>query len=80
MSLAKGAEYPAIKSTHANITKQITDHQMKQKLLRLEIQGRVEALAADVVNEYLHRKPHRATKGELAKFPTNELTRALKAN
>lgn len=42
-------------------------------------QARVEHLTSEVVHEYLQRKPHRAVKGDFATFPTNELTRALKA-
>lgn len=44
-----------------------------------KFQARVEHLTAEVVHEYLQRKPHRAVKGDFAMFPTTELTRALKA-
>ena len=44
-----------------------------------DFQARVEHLTSEVVHEYLHRKPHRAVKADFAMFPSNELTRALRA-
>lgn len=79
MSLAKGAEFPHANTKTANVSKLLRDHQNKQRQMREEIKTRVEHLTAEIVGEYLQRKPHRVVKGDFAKFPTVELTRALKA-
>lgn len=80
MSLAKGSEYPVANTQHANMSRLLADHQLKQKQARQEIQARVETLASTVLNEYLQRKPHRAAKGDFAQFPSVELSRSLKAS
>lgn len=79
MSLAKGAEFPHANTASANVPKLLRDHQNKQRQMREEIKARVEHLSAEIVTEYLQRKPHRVVKGDFAKFPTTELTRAIKA-
>ncbi|XP_037036210.1 dynactin subunit 1 isoform X2 [Bradysia coprophila] len=80
MSLAKGAEFPGAQTKTSNISKLLSDHQNKQKILRQEIKNRVEHLASNVLDEYFQRKPYRATNGDFSKFATPELTRALRSN
>lgn len=79
MSLATGAELPLRNSTHANIAKMLNERKVNQTLARHEIKSRVETLASTVLSEYLQRKPHRAANADFSKFPSNELSRALKA-
>lgn len=79
MSLAKGAEFPNAPSKNSNISKLLSDHQSKQKILRQEIKSRVDNLASNVLNEYFQRKPYRASKGDFSQFATPELSRALRA-
>lgn len=57
----------------------MSHHKCGNNEILIDFQARVERLTTDVVHEYLQRKPHRAVKGDFAMFPTNELTRALKA-
>ncbi len=78
MSLAKGAEFPHAQTKTSNLSKLLSDHQNKQKVLRQEIKNRVECLASNVLNEYFERKPYRASKGDFSQFATPELTRALR--
>lgn len=78
MSLAKGAEFPNSQTNKSNISKLLSDHQSKQKILRQEIKNRVENLASNVMNEYFLRKPYRATKGDFSQFATPEVSRALR--
>lgn len=80
LSLAKGAEFPHANTALANVPKLLRDHQNQQRQMREEIRARVQHLSAEIVTEYLQRKPHRVVKGDFAQFPTVELTRALKAN
>lgn len=78
MSLARGAQFPQANTASANVSKLLHDQRNKQRQIREEIKMRVEHLTTDIVNEYLQRKPHRVAKGDFAKFPTVELTRALR--
>lgn len=78
MSLLKGGEIPKPNTKHANLSKIITDNQVRQKKIRECIRTKAESLAVEIVNEYIQRKPYRASHGDLTKFPSNELTRALK--
>lgn len=75
MSLVKGGEIPKSKTKHANLSKLITDKQEQQKLLRKEVKSKAENLAAEIVHEYIQRKPFRANKGDFAQFPSNELSK-----
>uniref|UniRef100_A0A336KRA6 Dynactin subunit 1 n=1 Tax=Culicoides sonorensis TaxID=179676 RepID=A0A336KRA6_CULSO len=77
MSLVKGGEIPKSKTKHANLSKLITDKQEQQKHLREEVKSKAETLAAEIVHEYIQRKPFRSNKGDFAQFPSNELTKAL---
>lgn len=79
MSLATGSQFPQRPSTHSNVTKMLNDRKVNQTLSRHEIKTRVETLASTVLSEYLQRKPHRAANADFSKFPSNELSRALKA-
>lgn len=79
MSLATGPELPLRPSNHANIAKMLNDRKASQQQARQEIKHRVETLASTVLSEYLQRKPHRAANADFSKFPSNELSRALKA-
>ncbi|XP_037922936.1 dynactin subunit 1 isoform X4 [Hermetia illucens] len=79
MSMARGSSFPTPKSPQGNTIKLIQEHQNKQRMLREEIKIKANQLAAEVLNEYLERKPHRATQGDFMKFPNVELTRALRA-
>lgn len=81
MSLAKGADYSVNKTSNTSmIAKKITDHENKLKLLRNEIKRRAENAVAEVVDEYLERKPYRSVKGDFSKFPSAELIKTLKGN
>lgn len=73
MSLVKGGEIPKPKTKHANLSKLIMDKQEQQKQLRQQVKSKVENLAAEIVHEYIQRKPFRANKGDFAQFPSNEL-------
>ncbi|KAH8256243.1 hypothetical protein KR026_011565 [Drosophila bipectinata] len=42
-----------------------------------EISSKASQLASDILTEYLHRKPHRATHGQFASFPTVDVKRVL---
>lgn len=75
MSLVKGAEIPQSKTVHANIPKLLRDHDNRQRKIRQDIQHKVESIASEIMEEYLDRKPHRATKGDFSHFPTIETTR-----
>lgn len=75
MSLVKGGEIPKAKTKHANLSKLIMDKQEHQKQLRQEVKSKVETLAAEIVNEYIQRKPFRANKGDFAQFPSKELSK-----
>lgn len=75
MSLVKGAEFPTGNGPNCNIHKLLEDHKFKQKLARKEIKSKAENLAAEILDEYLQRKPYRAVKGDFSKFPSNELSR-----
>ncbi|XP_023176808.2 dynactin subunit 1 isoform X1 [Drosophila hydei] len=44
---------------------------------KAEICTRASRLASDILNEYLQRKPHRASAGEFAAFPTVDVKRVL---
>lgn len=75
MSLVKGAEFPKGNGPNCNVHKLLQDHKLKQKLARQEIKSKAENLAAEILDEYLQRKPYRAVKGDFSKFPSNELSR-----
>lgn len=79
MSLAKGAELPSRNTASAKMAKLLHDRRTNQSLARSEIKNRIETLATTVLDEYLQRKPHRAANADFSKFPSNELSRALKA-
>lgn len=79
MSLATGSKLPLRPSNHSNIAKMLNDHKTSQTVARHEIKSRVETLVSTVLDEYLQRKPHRAANADFSKFPSNELSRALKA-
>lgn len=79
MSLATGVTYSDTKSNAINFTKMINDQENRHKAMRNEIKERAECLAADIVGEYLQRKPHRAAHGDFSQFPTVELAKALRA-
>lgn len=80
MSLVKGGEIPKPNTKHANLSKIIVDGQVKHNSIRREIRTKVECLAAEIVNEYIQRKPYRGSLSEFNKFPSNELARAFKIN
>ncbi|XP_058824298.1 dynactin subunit 1 isoform X5 [Topomyia yanbarensis] len=80
MSLVRGAEIPATRTAHGNISKTIIDHENQQKRDQREIKSKAEQLAFEIMNEYLSRNPHRATRGDFAVFPSTELATAFKAN
>ncbi|KAH8379687.1 hypothetical protein KR009_006503 [Drosophila setifemur] len=42
-----------------------------------EISSKASRLASDILTEYLQRKPHRATHGQFASFPTVDVKRVL---
>lgn len=78
MSMMKSAAFPSSKVANPNVQKLVQDYQITQKLAREEIKERANQLASEVLNEYLERKPHRATQGDFSLFPTVELSQALK--
>ncbi|XP_058447001.1 dynactin subunit 1 isoform X2 [Malaya genurostris] len=80
MSLVRGAEIPATRTSHGNITKTINDHENQQKREKQNIKTKAEQLAFEIMNEYLSRKPHLATHGDFAMFPSTELAAAFKVN
>ncbi|XP_068149725.1 dynactin subunit 1 [Drosophila tropicalis] len=41
------------------------------------ISSKASQLASDILSEYLHRKPHRAARGQFAAFPTVDVKRVL---
>lgn len=45
--------------------------------LKGEISSKASQLASDILTEYLQRKPHRATHGQFASFPTVDVKRVL---
>lgn len=77
MSLLKGGEIPKSNTQHANLSKLIETKQHQQKKIRNQIKNKVDSLAAEVVYEYIQRKPYRASKGDFTEFPSRELVRAL---
>ncbi|XP_053697405.1 dynactin subunit 1 isoform X3 [Sabethes cyaneus] len=80
MSLVRGAELPATKTAHGNLSKTIADHENHQKHNQQQIKTKAERLVCEIMNEYLSRKPHRAARGDFAAFPSVELTSAFKIN
>lgn len=78
MSLLRAGEIPKSNTQHANLSKLITNQQYQQKKIRDQIKNKVENLAAEVVHEYIQRKPYRSSKGDFAQFPSNELSRAMR--
>lgn len=78
MSLATGVAYPEAKPNISNFTKMIHDQENRHKVMRMEIKARAESLAADIVGEYLQRKPHRSAHGDFSQFPSVELARAMR--
>uniref|UniRef100_A0A182Q6N6 Dynactin subunit 1 n=1 Tax=Anopheles farauti TaxID=69004 RepID=A0A182Q6N6_9DIPT len=80
MSLVTGAEIPSTRTVHGSVSKTILDHANQQKQLQSQIRAKAEQLACDVMQEYLHRKPHRAAKADFASFPSNELSAAFRVN
>ncbi|XP_055637858.1 dynactin subunit 1 isoform X2 [Toxorhynchites rutilus septentrionalis] len=80
MSLVKGAEIPTTRTQHGNVSKSIIDYENEQRRNQQQIKSKAEKLAYEVMNEYLNRKPHRATHGDFAVFPSTELAMAFKAN
>ncbi|XP_053670945.1 dynactin subunit 1 [Anopheles nili] len=80
MSLVKGAELPSTRTVHGSVSKTILDHENRQKRQQTQIRAKAEQLACDVMQEYLHRKPHRAAKADFATFPSNELSAAFRVN
>lgn len=78
LSMVRGATFPTSNTKHANIYKMLKDQEVKQKTLQSEIQVKAAQVASDVLNEYLERKPHRASKGYFSQFPSVELTKAFK--
>lgn len=76
MSMVKGSEVPASNTKHGNLPKLIQDHKNRQHQIRQQIQNKAEALASEVVQEYLERKPYRSTQG-FTKFPSPDLVRQM---
>ncbi|XP_021708546.1 dynactin subunit 1 isoform X3 [Aedes aegypti] len=80
MSLVRGAEMPATRTTQGSVSKAIIDHENQQKRNQQQIKSKAEQLACEIMGEYLSRKPHRAARGDFAMFPSTELTSAFKMN
>lgn len=75
MSILKGGEIPKPKTAHGNLSKLIVDKHEQQKQLKEQIKLKAEGLAAEIVHEYILRKPYRASKGDFTQFPSTELSR-----
>lgn len=77
LSMARGGSFPSTNAKHVNVKKLLQDHEVQQRVLRTEIEMKAAQAASEVLNEYLDRKPHRATKGDFYKFPTVEMKKAF---
>lgn len=77
LSMARGGTFPSTNGKHCNVKKLLQEHEVKQRVLRSEIQAKAAQAASDVLSEYLDRKPHRADKGDFNLFPKVELRKAF---
>lgn len=77
LSMARGSTFPSTSGKHANVRKAIQEQEVRQRVLRTEIQLKAAEAANTVLSEYLERKPYRGTKGDFQRFPTVELKKAL---
>lgn len=77
LSMARGATFPSTTAKHPNWKRLLQEQEVQKRVLRAGIQVKAAEAASDVLNEYLDRKPHRASKGDFYKFPSVALKKAM---